>query len=666
MKTIRNFFRAIDIFGITYSFRYKDREKYKTAFGGFILSLFIIVVCVLGIYYLIPFINRKNYSIVYNIMNLATTEEINLFMGESNIAIGLKCDIYNNENINVNDILDLKSNFIIYTKNLDGSYKKEIKGLTTHSCSYDDFYNKYDKQVDYLGLQKFECLDDKNYTVQGIFTDQLFSYIEFSVVAKNKSEDLLFKINRFLFQNDCKMQLAHTEIIIDLDNYTYPITQYLDVTFIQLSPTLFIKRNAFFMNQFFTDDNHIMFIFGDDEQPEKKILYSRYEEYSLWKGFNRSIYKPHSYDYYSKIYIRADLKKSVIKRKYQKFTEFYADVSSVLVTLYEILVIILEYIDTFYAFHSLSKKIFFFKDLEHSNHFNIFRKNNSIKEIVSLINLKEKKSNINLKIQNNNKIANNIKEITNDNKLEIYKKQKYIKINNNKRIISNEKKLKNNNYNSYNINISKKLDSENNNNNNPKEYDKENNPKLDNSNFIFKNKNSVVNLNFITCDRDHLESIDSKGSNIEDISSRGDDKRKKKIKNSFNILEIIISQFFKFLMCQNISIKKDANQKAKIILYKKMDIITYIRNMLLFDIINKTIINNNNNHIKYIINFLCRPIISKDNKYDSELDIFYERFREKDFNKFNENIRELIDKSHKDLSEYKLISFSKDHLKCFT
>ena len=119
-------------------------------------------------------------------------------------------------------------------------------------------------------------------------------------------------------------------------------------------------------------------------------------------------------------------------------------------------------------------------------------------------------------------------------------------------------------------------------------------------------------------------------------------------------------------MCKNISIKKDANQKAKIILYKKMDIITYIRNMLLFDIINKTIINNNNNHIKYIINFLCRPIISKDNKYDSELDIFYERFREKDFNKFNENIRELIDKSNKDLSEYKLISFSKDHLKCFT
>ena len=43
----------------------KDREKYKTAFGGFILSLFIIVVCVLGIYYLIPFINRKNYSIIH-------------------------------------------------------------------------------------------------------------------------------------------------------------------------------------------------------------------------------------------------------------------------------------------------------------------------------------------------------------------------------------------------------------------------------------------------------------------------------------------------------------------------------------------------------------------------------------------------------------------------
>ena len=114
MKTVRHFFRAIDIFGVTISFRYGEKEKYKTAFGGFILFLFIILVCILGIYYFIPFVKRKNYTIVYYTMNLATTEEINLFMEESNIAIGLICEKNDNENIDVNSILDLKSNYVIF------------------------------------------------------------------------------------------------------------------------------------------------------------------------------------------------------------------------------------------------------------------------------------------------------------------------------------------------------------------------------------------------------------------------------------------------------------------------------------------------------------------------------------------------------------------------
>jgi len=160
-------------------------------------------------------------------------------------------------------------------------------------------------------------------------------------VAKNNSRELTYEIERFLFENDCKFQLAFTDIIIDLDNYKKPITQYLNTLFIQLNPTMFIKRNIYFMNQHFSNDDFLMFVFGDDEEPEKKTLFSRYEEYALYKGLNRFVSQPEEYDYYSKVYIRADLKKTVIKRKYQKFREFYADASSLLVAIYEILLLFL-------------------------------------------------------------------------------------------------------------------------------------------------------------------------------------------------------------------------------------------------------------------------------------------------------------------------------------
>ena len=49
MKSIENFLLMIDIFGITYSFRYKEKEKYQTAFGGIIFLLFIVLALMLGI-----------------------------------------------------------------------------------------------------------------------------------------------------------------------------------------------------------------------------------------------------------------------------------------------------------------------------------------------------------------------------------------------------------------------------------------------------------------------------------------------------------------------------------------------------------------------------------------------------------------------------------------
>ena len=122
METIKHFLTTIDIFGITYSFRYNQKERYQTVLGGFILILFLILVFAFGIYNFIPFIKRKNYAIVYYSMNLAVTEEVNLFQSESNFAVGVNCEDNKNEEISVNDLLDLKSSYVLYAKHNNGTY----------------------------------------------------------------------------------------------------------------------------------------------------------------------------------------------------------------------------------------------------------------------------------------------------------------------------------------------------------------------------------------------------------------------------------------------------------------------------------------------------------------------------------------------------------------
>ena len=250
MGKIKDILTTIDLFGITISFRYKNRKRYQTPLGGFFLLLFVVVLFVLGIYYFIPFVNRKNFTVVYYTMNLASTEEIDLFASESNIAFGISCSNNENEKLNIEDILDLKMKYIIYTKNTDGTYDKDPEDLETHSCTYSDFFNKYNKQMDYLGLTKFKCIRKKNYIIQGIFSDQIFSYFEVSLLSKNKSAELINEIERFLFENDCKLNIAFIDIIIDLDNYENPMTRFLnDEIFIQLDPVYYTKMNVYYASR---------------------------------------------------------------------------------------------------------------------------------------------------------------------------------------------------------------------------------------------------------------------------------------------------------------------------------------------------------------------------------------------------------------------------------
>ena len=673
MNSIKHFLTYIDIFGITLAFKYEKRIKFQTPFGGFFLVLFIILLFSFVIYHFIPFMDRKNYTIVYYTMNLASTEEVNLFASESNVAFGLTCEDNDKEKLKIEDLLDLQSKYIIYKKTMDGKYEKDPVDLNTHSCSYEDFCYKYDKAVDYLGLQRFKCMKDKDYLIQGIYADQVFSYFEFSVLAKNTSDILLNEIERFLFENDCKFHIVYTDIIIDLDNYKNPITQYLnDEIFIQLNPTLFIKKNIFFMNQDFTNDDYLLFIIADDETLETKTLYSRYEEYSLYKGLNRTLTKSDYYNYYSKVYIRADLKKTVIKRRYQKFMEFFADASSLLMAIYEVLNIIFYFIYNFVAYHFLSKKIFFFREFDNENNFKILNKINRIQNLIYITDLSEKHSEINSsevksrdskvrKISRNDPI--NIEKIKykeeNKKEINIYNNQgksldikqlkysSYLKqneINTNKRNyikdsnyliqyegISKNKMTKN--FHKYSMNIMR----------------------------INKNKDEIPNLK--CSDREKIFFDESFGKNSEYSSSESEmPKKKKRVEFSFNICEIMVIMLFRCCMTKKLSIKNDINEKTNDIMFKKLDIANYVRNMILFDLINQIVINDNK---KQIINFLCRPIISSDKKEKDKFEELYKNYREKDFNKFSEQIIELVNNPQKNEKQTKLISLSHNHLSSF-
>ena len=186
--------------------------------------------------------------------------------------------------------------------------------------------------------------------------------------------------------------------------------------------------------------------------------------------------------------------------------------------------------------------------------------------------------------------------------------------------------------------------------------------KFKNSQLV-SSKNSELFMNF-KYNKENIDLSESIGTNMEESSSEsGAGGRKKKIirvYNSFNVFEIIITEFFKCCKTQSISIKSEANEKANNIIFKKLDIIAYTRNMILFDIINQLLIDTNQ---KTVINFLSRPIISINKGAKNEFSEFYKNYREKDFKKFYEEILEISQKNNKENMDSKLLNLSVEHLK---
>ena len=628
MDFLKEALRKLDIFGIPFTFKYNKKDNYPTPLGGIFIILFAVVALYLGISKLISFLYRDNFSIIYYTMNIPLIEQIKL--KESNAAIAFGFDCTSNGRFSVYDVLNIETAFVVYSKTLQGEYVKDKIILSTHKCIHEDFYSLYNTQFDYLSLQKYLCLDDNNQIIQGIWDDQSFTYYELSVTSKNKSAQNLDNIDEYLFQNDCKFQFFYTDITIDLYNYKEPIAPYLNSIFIQLNPTLFIKRNMYFMNQYLMDDDHLLGVFKDyGENVRKKTLYSRYEEYYLYLGLNRSITNPPNIYNYAKIYVRADTKKTDIRRTYQKLMEFYANATSLLIGIFDILVIVFNFIDGFYAENSVSKRIFFLKEFEDNEHFDIFKKGKKIKELISLTDINQVDDSTINSFETNFKDIIADKNMFNDSDSKTYnaRSQNHINLNN---------KVKTNSF----------------------SFVKDKTDSMIKKMKLDKNKEELSSASRLERE-DRKDNFELSKIKIDDLNSNNLPKRNDYY---FNVIEIIISSFCKCCMSKNLKMKNNVYTKANDILFNKLDIVTYIRNMILIDIMKDSLYSDSQ---KDVINFLSRPLLSvnKNENYDSPE--FYQNYNENDFTKFYDGITELMQKTNKREKDKNLALLANKDLKEF-
>ena len=377
---IPKFFRRFDFSHLDMTFEFESEYLCSTIIGIFFI-FYIIIGLVIILLNFIPFAQHKNFSLQYYTQNLPKTE--NLYINNINSAFAFGLDCKNDSRTEMaKELFNITVKFIIsrYGKNV---YNETLK---FHSCLKSDFNKRLFNFYDNLKLKNCLCLDKEDEfnppSISGIYTDESFRFYSIGLSAKEETGEHIDKINKFLLNNDCKLQFYATDIIMDLNDRYTPISYFIDSYFLQINADSYSKKNIFYMNYHLFDSKDVSF-FNIDDYPEKPKLItglSGIYDYHEFKGEDRAKKDAvfDRYDY-AKIYLRAANRKIEVKRHYQNIMEFYAD-NSIIKDLFDIFCFILGILTTYLDRYSLAKKLFIFEDEKDENIQN-FIKLNDIKNI---------------------------------------------------------------------------------------------------------------------------------------------------------------------------------------------------------------------------------------------------------------------------------------------
>ena len=62
---LKSFLKKFDLFGVYFSFKYKNEETYSTPLGALVCFLFYILFLIVFIKNIIPFYRKENFSISF-------------------------------------------------------------------------------------------------------------------------------------------------------------------------------------------------------------------------------------------------------------------------------------------------------------------------------------------------------------------------------------------------------------------------------------------------------------------------------------------------------------------------------------------------------------------------------------------------------------------------
>ena len=272
MDLISSLISKIDIFGIPVTLSACSKEKFTSAFGGFLTLTVVTLTVLFSVRSTVECLTRASASISSQTRTLADPGPLELNSSNFNFAVGydgnqypLSASIYGFEML-----------YISVTRLSNGSRVTNTTRVPLVQCT-SEYWKGYEPEFELYGLSNYLCPSADVYGIAGTTTSQTFRSIRLQIVncvngtnAASIACAPQTEIDSIVAANPPRVTFFYTNNDFNFDDYETPVNRYISFSTISVSPGLFTKLIGVYLAQqtIFTDDNPFM-----SSEPSQNITY---------------------------------------------------------------------------------------------------------------------------------------------------------------------------------------------------------------------------------------------------------------------------------------------------------------------------------------------------------------------------------------------------------
>lgn len=308
MKFLNYILYCLDLFKSPMYLLFDSKRKVSSVFSS-LISLGIILFLLIFFFQSDIFSKKSPIS---SVQSIATASRPNIDFHSENMVFAIGLTDYVTNEVHDPSVFSLALWAYGYYANGEPIY--EIN-KTLVKCK-EEYFKDYGTAFTDLDMQKYYCMEQNSFTLQGYWDEKITQFIEIKVnKCNNQTMNNTCKSNEEIeqfFKEEKYFSIFYTDNMIDINNYEKPIQRLYKNKYFLMDGRISKKITFYFKKVDFFNDDGVIY---SNDQTQNSFLFGNFEV----------DYVSENSEWIANLLLYTSSETYVVKRRYQKIQEVIAN-----------------------------------------------------------------------------------------------------------------------------------------------------------------------------------------------------------------------------------------------------------------------------------------------------------------------------------------------------